>query len=71
MNIIKHGTTYKERYCSDCSALFSYSKKDIKIENTFDEVFGEYHSNYCEYILCPECNYKKILKLKIDGKDAM
>lgn len=69
MKVIKHGDFYqqKEIKCKKCNALLSYCFDDIKTRSNVDEIFGEIHSSFRKYIICPDCNYQIDLSWFIDG----
>lgn len=70
MEVIKHGNTYKEAECKRCGALLSYCKADIKGEGYGEAYFiKEKQNTYEEYVTCPECRTKIILKQLPYGKD--
>ena len=63
MEVIKHGNTYNEVECKKCGALLSYCKADIKEDNYGEFYFIEPKRNtHEEYVTCPECRTKIILK---------
>jgi DNA-directed RNA polymerase subunit RPC12/RpoP len=70
MEVLKHGNTYKEVECKGCGALLSYCKLDIEKQEYFDGLFKEVYV-YKEYIMCPECKNRIILKYKINGDDQL
>lgn len=71
MEVIKHGNYYKEIKCEKCNAILAYCKNDIKKIDSCEEIFGELHSSYQEYIVCPECNKKINLSWIIDGEEQV
>ena len=58
MEVLKHGNTYKEVECPKCGALLSYCKADIEYRNE-NQLFCIIHK---EWITCPECNERIMLK---------
>ena len=69
--VIVHGKEYNEIRCYKCNAIIGYSKKDIKRKNRLIDCFGEPHSLYEEWIVCPECGDKIYFTSKIDGKETL
>jgi len=47
MEIIEHGSTYKEKICKKCGCKYHYTSNDIKT-NVHSE-------DYYKYVECPEC----------------
>ena len=62
MEILKHGDTYKTTTCPKCHAYLSYIANDIKIIDSFDDVFGTQYYYWAQILKCPECGEKIILK---------
>lgn len=69
--VIKHGKEYCEIECKKCNAIIGYSKKDIKRKSRLIDCFGEPHSIYEEWIICPECGNKMYFTSKIDGEETL
>ena len=61
MEVLRHGNTYKQVWCTECNALLSYCKRDIERSNRIEEYLGKWHTSYEKYIICPECKNKIIL----------
>ena len=45
--------------------------RNIKRKNRLIDCFGEPHSVYEEWIVCPECGDKIYFTSKIDGKETL
>lgn len=62
MEVLKHGNTYNEVECPECTALLSYYKGDIQHDVVVGEVFGgDWYSSHRKYIVCQECKKKIVL----------
>lgn len=59
IEIIKEGTR-KITTCNICGCEFSFEVEDI--ETSYTEVFNAIAPRRCEYVACPQCNNKIILK---------
>lgn len=58
IKIIKEGTR-KELTCESCGCVFSYESEDTKFEDKPSPVGGMYREDYIE---CPQCKSKILLK---------
>lgn len=71
MNVLRHGNTYKEKECTKCGALLSYSSKDVKTKFDGSDYGGEIHTFSRKWIVCPECNKEIEISFVIDGEETV
>ena len=61
MFIFKHGKFIKKASCEKCGCGFLYNtQKDVKVE--YKRINAYESENLYEYVWCPECEEKVIIK---------
>ena len=70
MEVLRHGTEYKEIQCSNCYAELAYLPKDIQEAAEYCEYLGVTHLHSKQYLICPECGYHITLLYEIDGEEC-
>lgn len=63
MEVIRHGNKMRVITCTKCNCQFIFSKKEII--KTIDEVpfSTQYYTE--EFVYCPECNEKLIIRRSV------
>ena len=69
MEVLKHGKLYQERECQNCGCQIGFSYRDIEHTAVKDDYRGHLHETTTEFVYCPECGCRLVLKLRIDGEE--
>ena len=66
MIILEHGIAYHEKICNECKASLGYVDQDIQISQSNSRIgYTIVSTTYTQYIVCPECGNKIILKVTV------
>lgn len=66
MIALKHGKAYHEKVCSDCKAILGYVDRDIQTSQSNSRIgYTIVSTTYTQYIVCPECGNKIVLKVTV------
>lgn len=66
MIVLEHGDSYQEKFCDNCKAILGYVDRDIQTSQSNSRIgYTIVSTTYTQYIVCPECGNKIILKVTV------